>query len=165
MSCSVIILWGGRLSSSLGAPLTVCLGRSLSVVHHTLGLRHQGPRCWSRYAHTQTHSHTRLNCSHQATSINHLCLWSSDCPQTQTHTHLLIHWGVCVAVCMREGNLSRWSINRNINISNGTLFQSTEYVSVFKVKYEFFLAPERLQQDRAHGHEHARLYLHAKKEY
>lgn len=89
--------WSAQLHSGSSSD---CLGRSLSVVHHTLGLQHQGPRCWSRYTHTL--SHTRLNCSHQATSINHLCLWSSDCPQTQTHTHLLIHWGVCVSLCVWE---------------------------------------------------------------
>lgn len=36
---------GGQPCSGLGAPLTVCLSRSLSVVHHTGSLRHRGPRC------------------------------------------------------------------------------------------------------------------------
>lgn len=45
--CSILFcsIMGGQPCSGLGAPLTVCLSRSLSVVHHTGSLRHRGPRC------------------------------------------------------------------------------------------------------------------------
>lgn len=55
---------GGQPYSALGAPLAVCLGRSLSVVHHTKQPAALGTQVLRQvYTHARTHACTQLNCS------------------------------------------------------------------------------------------------------